>query len=95
MLVSLGKPEGHIITKPAHRDCRLVAEYRFPGAGGNCGILIHASTPRALYKMFSHPIEVQMQSGNAGDSGCIQEDIAVPDMEGPGTPQPQTALGLD
>ena len=81
MLVSLGKPEGHLITKQVYRDYRLVAEYRFPGAGGNCGILIHASTPRALYKMFPKSIEVQMQSGNAGDFWCIQEDIAVPDME--------------
>ncbi len=81
MLVSRGKPEGHLITKPAYRDYRLVAEYRFPGAGGNCGLLIHASTPRALYKMFPKSIEVQMQSGNAGDFWCIQEDIAVPDME--------------
>jgi hypothetical protein len=47
MLVSLGKPEGHLVTEQADRDYRLVAEYRFPGAGGNCGILIHASTPRA------------------------------------------------
>lgn len=81
MLVSLGKPEGHLVTKQAYRDYRLVAEYRFPGAGGNCGVLIHASTPRALYKMFPKSIEVQMQSGNAGDFWCIQEDIAVPDME--------------
>jgi hypothetical protein len=81
MLVSLGKPEGHLITKQAFRDYRLVAEYRFPGPGGNCGILVHASTPRALYKMFPKSIEVQMQSGNAGDFWCIQEDIAVPDME--------------
>ena len=78
MLVSLGKPEGHLVTKQAYRDYRLVAEYRFPGAGGNCGILIHASTPRALYKMFPKSIEVQMQSGNAGDFWCIQEDITVP-----------------
>jgi hypothetical protein len=81
MLVSLGKPEGHLVTRQAYRDYRLVAEYRFPGAGGNCGILIHASTPRALYKMFPKSIEVQMESGNAGDFWCIQEDIAVPDME--------------
>jgi hypothetical protein len=81
MLVSLGKPEGHLVTKQAYRDYRLVAEYRFPGAGGNCGLLIHASTPRALYTMFPKSIEVQMQSGNAGDFWCIQEDIAVPDME--------------
>jgi len=81
LLVSLGKPEGHLITKAAYRDYRLVAEYRFPRNGGNCGVLIHASTPRALYKMFPKSIEVQMQSGNAGDFWCIQEDIMVPDMD--------------
>jgi hypothetical protein len=81
MLVSMGKPEGHLVTKQAYRDYRFVAEYRFPGKGGNCGVLVHASTPRALYKMFPKSIEVQMQSGNAGDFWCIQEDISVPDME--------------
>ncbi len=81
MLVSMGKPEGHLITKDAYRDYRLEVEYRFPGTPGNCGVLIHASTPRALYKMFPKSIEVQMQSGDAGDFWCIQEDIQVPDME--------------
>jgi len=81
MLVSLGKPEGHLLTTQRYRDYRLEAEYRFPGKGGNCGILVHASTPRALYKMFPQSIEVQMNSGDAGDFWCIQEDIKVPDME--------------
>ena len=81
MLVSLGKPEGHLVTKDTYRDYRLEVEYRFPGKPGNCGVLIHASTPRALYKMFPKSIEVQMQSGDAGDFWCIQEDIQVPDME--------------
>jgi hypothetical protein len=81
LLVSMGKPEGHLVTRQAYRDYRFVAEYRFPGKAGNCGVLIHASTPRALYKMFPKSIEVQMQSGNAGDFWCIQEDITVPDME--------------
>jgi hypothetical protein len=81
MLVSLGKPEGHLLTKQSYRDYRLEAEYRFPGKGGNCGILVHASKPRALYEMFPQSIEVQMNSGDAGDFWCIQEDIKVPDME--------------
>ena len=80
-LVSLGKPEGHLLTRDAWRDYRLEVEYRFPGAAGNCGVLVHASRPRALYKMFPQSIEVQMMSGNAGDFWVIQEDIAVPDME--------------
>jgi hypothetical protein len=81
MLVSLGKPEGHLLTQQTWRDYRLEVEYRFPGKGGNCGILVHASKPRALYEMFPQSIEVQMNSGDAGDFWCIQEDIKVPDME--------------
>jgi hypothetical protein len=81
MLVSMGKPEGHLLTKLAYRDYRLEAEYRFPGKGGNCGILVHSSKPRALYKMFPQSIEVQMMSGDAGDFWCIQEEIQVPDTE--------------
>jgi hypothetical protein len=81
MLVSLGKPEGHLLTKQAYRDYRFEAEYRFPGKPGNCGILVHASRPRALYKMFPQSIEVQMNSGDAGDFWVIQENIEVPDME--------------
>ncbi|MEK6782165.1 MAG: DUF1080 domain-containing protein [Bacteroidota bacterium] len=81
MLVSLGTPEGHIITDLSYQDYRLDIEYRFAGAPGNCGALVHASTPRALYKMFPKSIEVQMMHENAGDFWCIVEDIAVPDME--------------
>jgi hypothetical protein len=81
ILVSRGKPPGHLVTDAAYRDYRLEVEYRFPGAAGNCGVLVHASTPRALYEMFPRSIEVQMQSGDAGDFWCIQEDITVPDME--------------
>ena len=80
-LVSLGKPEGHLITDGRYRDYRLEVEYRFAGKGGNCGVLIHASKPRALYKMFPQSIEVQLMSGNAGDFWVIREDIKVQDME--------------
>ena len=80
-LVSLGKPEGHLLTNGRYRDYRLEVEYRFAGKPGNCGVLIHASRPRALYKMFPQSIEVQMMSGNAGDVWVIQEDIKTKDME--------------
>ena len=80
-LVSLGEPRGHLLTDASFRDYRLEVEYRFPGKGGNCGVLVHASRPRALYKMFPQSIEVQMQSGHAGDFWVIQEDIQVKDME--------------
>lgn len=81
LLVSLGTPNGHLITNADYQNYRLQVEYRFAGAPGNCGVLVHASTPRALYKMFPKSIEVQMMHENAGDFWCIVEDITVPDME--------------
>ncbi len=80
-LVSLGTPGGHLITDSVFNNYRLEVEYRFAGEPGNCGALVHASTPRALYKMFPKSIEVQMMHENAGDFWCIVEDISVPDME--------------
>ena len=80
MLVSLGQPEGHIITNESYENFRLEVEYRFAAKPGNCGVLVHASTPRALYKMFPKSIEVQMNHTHAGDVWCIGEDITVPDM---------------
>jgi hypothetical protein len=81
MLVSLGEPRGHLITDKEFENYRLEVEYRFPAAPGNCGVLVHASTPRALSKMFPKSMEVQMAHENAGDFWCIVEDIKVPDME--------------
>jgi len=80
-LVSLGKPLGHLVTEKEYANYRLTVEYRFPGKGGNCGVLVHSSKPRMLYGMFPQSIEVQMQSGQAGDFWCIGENIEVPDME--------------
>jgi len=81
LLVSLGKPGGHLISNDEYENYRLRVEYRFAGTPGNCGVLIHASTPRALYKMFPKSIEVQMENKNAGDFWCIQENINTVNME--------------
>jgi hypothetical protein len=81
LLVSLGTPGGHLLTEQSYRNYRLEVEYRFAGTPGNCGVLVHASRLRALYKMFPQSIEVQMMHENAGDFWCIQENIEVPDME--------------
>lgn len=80
-LVSMGTPEGHLLTKDRYENYRLELEYRFAGKPGNCGVLVHASTPRALYGMFPKSIEVQMMHSNAGDFWCIVEDIQVENME--------------
>jgi hypothetical protein len=81
MLVSLGEPRGHLITDEVFENYKLDVDYRFTGEPGNCGVLVHASTPRALYGMFPKSIEVQMMHENAGDFWCILEDVTVPDME--------------
>ncbi|MBT1697199.1 DUF1080 domain-containing protein [Fulvivirgaceae bacterium PWU4] len=81
LLVSLGTPNGHLITDAIYENYRLEVEYRFAGKPGNCGVLVHASTPRSLYSMFPKSLEVQMMHENAGDFWCIVEDIKVPDME--------------
>lgn len=81
LLVSLGKPNGHLISNDEFENYRLRIEYRFAGVPGNCGVLIHASTPRALYKMFPKSIEVQMMHENAGDFWCIVENINTTNME--------------
>jgi hypothetical protein len=81
MLVSLGRPRGHLLTDGAYRDYRLEVEYRFPGKPGNCGVLVHASRLRALSRMFPASIEVQMNYNHAGDFWCIEENIEVPNME--------------
>ncbi len=81
MLVSLGTPGGHLITDEEFENYRLEVEYRFAAEPGNCGVLVHASKPRALYNMFPKSLEVQMEHMNAGDFWCIVEDITVPNME--------------
>ena len=81
MLVSLGKPAGHLLTEKNYSNYRLEVEYRFAGKPGNCGVLVHASRLRNLYKMYPKSIEVQMNHQHAGDFWCIVEDIKVPDME--------------
>ena len=81
LLVSLGTPGGHLISEKSYENYTLEFEYRFAGKPGNCGVLVHASTPRSLYGMFPKSIEVQMMHSNAGDFWCIQEDIQVENME--------------
>ena len=80
LLISNGSPNGHLITDESYSDYRLTVEYRWAGKPGNCGVLVHASKPRMLYKMFPQSIECQMYVGNAGDFWCIGEDISVDDM---------------
>lgn len=92
-LISRGVPQGHLITEASYSDYRLEVEYRFMAQAGNCGVLVHSSTPRRLYGMFPQSIECQLFSGNAGDFWCIGEDIRVPnEVERRG---PEDTWGVD
>ncbi|MBC8064520.1 MAG: DUF1080 domain-containing protein [Chlorobia bacterium] len=95
MLVSLGSPGGHLITDKSYENYKLEIEYRFSAKPGNCGVLVHASKPRRLYEMFPQSMEVQMQSGDAGDFWCIGEDIEVPDMVARRGPQDRWGVDGD
>lgn len=81
MLVNWGDPRGNLFADSIYENYRLDVEYRFAGEPGNCGVLVHASTPSPLYNMFPKSIEVQMMHENAGDFWCLVEDIEVPNME--------------
>jgi hypothetical protein len=95
LLVSLGTPGGHLITDKEYQNYRLEVEYRFASTPGNCGVLVYASTPRALYDMFPKSIEVQMENKNAGDFWCIMEDITVPNMEARRGPKEKWGISGD
>ena len=49
MLVSLGKPAGHLLTENEYSNYRLEVEYRFAAKPGNCGA-VQPSKLRAYIK---------------------------------------------
>jgi hypothetical protein len=79
-IITKGKPGGHLITDQSYEKYRVELHYRFLSEPGNCGILVHASTPRTLYDMFPKSIEAQMMHENAGDFWVIGEDIVADNM---------------
>lgn len=81
VLYTPGTPPAHLISDDAFENYRLTIEYRYTERAGNNGILIHCSTPRALNNLLPKSLEVQLQSGGAGDFIALGEDIEVPDMD--------------
>lgn len=78
LLVSLGKPMGHLITTESFKNYRLVVEWRWPKDPGNSGVIVHVSEPRALRDFLPKGIEAQLMSGNAGDFHLFQETLHKP-----------------
>jgi hypothetical protein len=86
MLVSLGTPPGHLLTNSSYQNYRLEVEYRFPGKPGNCGVLVHASRLRALYKMFPQSTRACFMERACGStSRCASTRLCTCALNSPST----------
>lgn len=63
-----GEPSGYIRTKEKYRDYTLTLEWRWPGEGGNNGVLVHIQEPDNVWPK---SLEAQLESGHAGDIWVI------------------------
>ena len=63
-----GKPSGYLRTEADYANYLLHVEWRWPGQGGNNGVLIHMSGPDNVWPK---SLECQLHSGNAGDFWVI------------------------
>lgn len=72
-----GNPPGYLRTeKDDYENYVLSIEWRWPGPGGNNGVLVHTSTPGVL-GVWPKSIEVQMQANEAGDFWVIGTELDV------------------
>ncbi len=77
VIACAGKPTGYLQTKRWFKDYQLELQWRWPGkSGGNSGVLIHTTTP-LLFFGWPKSLEVQLQSGSAGDFWVIGEGVDV------------------
>jgi hypothetical protein len=63
-----GKPAGYMRTEKDYADYLFHVEWRWPGKGGNNGVLVHMSGPDVVWPK---SLECQLLSGNAGDFWVI------------------------
>jgi hypothetical protein len=63
-----GEPSGYLRTRETYRDYALTVEWRWPGKGGNNGVLVHVQEPDAVWPK---SIEAQLAHKNAGDIWVI------------------------
>jgi len=76
-----GTPAGYIVSeKDDYADYMLTLQWRWPGKGGNNGVLVHTTTPREL-GVWPKSLEVQLGSGDAGDFWVIGTTIDVENAE--------------
>ncbi len=73
-----GRPVGYLRTVKSYANYELELEWRWDkdSKGGNSGLLLHTSTEKAI-GVWPKSLEVQLQSGSAGDFWQINETIEV------------------
>lgn len=77
-----GKPVGYLITKENDFENYVLSlEWRWPGRGGNNGVLVHVTKPGVL-GVWPKSLEVQLQSGEAGDFWVIGTTLEIENPEG-------------
>jgi hypothetical protein len=82
VLACKGKPAGNLLTKKDDfENYVLTLQWRWPGKGGNNGVLVHVTTPHEL-GVWPKSLEVQLQSGEAGDFWVIGTTIEIENPEG-------------
>ena len=84
VLACTGTPAGYIKTdRDDYENYALSLEWRWTGAPGNNGVLVHATTPNAL-GVWPKCQEVQLAHENAGDFWVIGSEITTPLEGAPG-----------
>jgi 3-keto-disaccharide hydrolase len=82
ILLCKGKPAGYLVTKKNDfENYVLTVEWRWPGKGGNNGVLVHATKPGVL-GVWPQSLEVQLQSGDAGDMWVIGTTLEIENPQG-------------
>jgi hypothetical protein len=82
VLFCKGQPVGYLRTVEDYENYVLSLEWRWPPGtpGGNNGVLVHTSTPGAI-GIWPKSIEVQLQTGHAGDFWIIGTELQVENVE--------------
>jgi Domain of Unknown Function (DUF1080) len=77
VLHCMGEPTGYLITKQNDfENYILTVQWRWPGKGGNNGVLVHVTTPGEIY-VWPKSFEVQLQDGTAGELWVIGTTLQV------------------
>ncbi|MEM1061270.1 MAG: DUF1080 domain-containing protein [Planctomycetota bacterium] len=77
ILKNAGNPKSVLRTEAEFARYKLELEWRWPGEGGNSGVLVHSTDPQAK-NVWPRSLEVQLMSENAGDFWVIGCEAITP-----------------